>query len=84
MRSLGVRLALWYAAVFALLLLLLGGFLYAALDETNKTGAKVAALSGYFASAGPADAAWAVYFLVGRRPHVVDAAGAVGTPLLAA
>ena len=33
--------------------------LYAALDETNKTSEKVAALSRYFASAGAADAAWA-------------------------
>jgi two-component system, OmpR family, sensor kinase len=33
MRSLGVRLALWYGAGIALLLLLLGGFLYVALDR---------------------------------------------------
>src|SRR5579862_8133815 len=33
MRSLGIRLALWYAAAIALLLLLLGGFLYVALDK---------------------------------------------------
>ena len=33
MRSLGVRLALWYGAGIALLLLLLGGFLYLALDR---------------------------------------------------
>ena len=45
--------------------------LYAALDETNKTGEKVAALTRYFAAAPPADAAWAVYFLVGRRPRQV-------------
>ena len=42
--------------------------LYAALDETTKTGAKVDALARYFASAPPADAAWAVHFLSGRRP----------------
>ena len=47
--------------------------LYAALDETNKTSEKVAALSRYFAAAGPADAAWAVYFLIGRRPRQVVA-----------
>jgi DNA ligase-1 len=47
--------------------------LYAALDETNKTSAKVAALTRYFASAAPAEAAWAVYFLVGRRPRQVVA-----------
>jgi DNA ligase-1 len=45
--------------------------LYAALDETNKTGAKVAALTRYFAAAPPADAAWAVSFLVGRKPRQV-------------
>src|SRR5579862_7173980 len=33
MRSIGVRLALWYSLGIALLLLLLGGFLYAALDR---------------------------------------------------
>jgi DNA ligase-1 len=43
--------------------------LYTALDETNKTGAKVDALVGYFAGADPADAAWALYFLIGRRPR---------------
>ena len=42
--------------------------LYAALDETTKTNEKVAALARYFAAAPPADAAWAVYFLIGRRP----------------
>ena len=45
--------------------------LYAALDETNKTGAKVAALTRYFAAAPSADAAWAVYFLIGRKPRQV-------------
>lgn len=45
--------------------------LYAALDETTKTSAKVAALARYFAVAPAADAAWAVYFLVGRRPRQV-------------
>jgi DNA ligase-1 len=42
--------------------------LYAALDETTATGEKVAALAEYFRSASPADAAWAVHFLTGRRP----------------
>ncbi len=42
--------------------------LYAELDETTKTSAKVAALAAYFAGAEPADAAWAVHFLSGRRP----------------
>jgi DNA ligase-1 len=42
--------------------------LYAALDETTKTNEKVAALERYFRAAAPADAAWAVSFLIGRRP----------------
>lgn len=45
--------------------------LYAALDETTKTSEKVAALVRYFAAADPADAAWAVYFLTGRKPKQV-------------
>jgi DNA ligase-1 len=43
--------------------------LYAALDATNKTSEKVAALVRYFRTAPPADAAWATYFLIGRRPR---------------
>jgi DNA ligase-1 len=43
--------------------------LYAALDETNKTNEKIEALTRYFASADMADAAWALYFLIGRRPR---------------
>jgi DNA ligase-1 len=42
--------------------------LYTALDETTATNEKVAALVEYFVSAPPADAAWAVHFLIGRRP----------------
>lgn len=45
--------------------------LYAALDDTNKTSRKVAALASYFQSAPAGDAAWAVYFLVGRKPRQV-------------
>jgi DNA ligase-1 len=41
--------------------------LFAVLDETTKTNAKVAALADYFRQAPPADAAWAIYFLSGRR-----------------
>jgi DNA ligase 1 len=41
--------------------------LFAALDETTKTSAKVSSLAAYFAEAPPPDAAWAVYFLSGRR-----------------
>lgn len=43
--------------------------LYTALDETNKTNAKIALMEGYFRSAPPADAAWVLYFLSGRRPR---------------
>jgi len=42
--------------------------LYAALDETTKTNEKIAALERYFRAAAPEDAAWAVSFLIGRRP----------------
>jgi DNA ligase-1 len=42
--------------------------LYVALDETNKTGGKVAAMVGYFKEAPPEDAVWGLYFLTGRRP----------------
>src|SRR3954454_1176722 len=45
--------------------------LYAALDETTRTNEKVEALTRYFAHATPADAAWAVYFLIGRKPKQV-------------
>src|SRR5207253_11130177 len=43
--------------------------LYAALDATTKTSVKVDALACYFAHAAAADAAWAVYFLSGRKPR---------------
>jgi DNA ligase-1 len=42
--------------------------LYAEIDESNKTNDKVAAMARYFGGADPADAAWAVHFLIGRRP----------------
>jgi DNA ligase 1 len=42
--------------------------LYTALDETTATNEKVAALIEYFSNAPPSDAAWAVHFLIGRRP----------------
>lgn len=41
--------------------------LYTALDETNKTNEKVEALVQYFQRASDADAAWALFFLSGRR-----------------
>lgn len=43
--------------------------LYAALDETTRTTDKVAAMARYFVTAPPADAAWAIYFLSGRKPR---------------
>jgi DNA ligase-1 len=45
--------------------------LYAALDETNKTNEKLSALQNYFKDAEPADAAWVVYFLSGRKPRQI-------------
>ena len=42
--------------------------LYTRLDATTKTNRKLAALRDYFSSVPPADAAWAVYFLTGRKP----------------
>lgn len=42
--------------------------LYDAIDSSTATTSKVAALVAYFRDAAPADAAWAVAFLVGRRP----------------
>jgi DNA ligase-1 len=42
--------------------------LYTSLDETNKTNEKVAALTSYLKTATPSDAAWAIYFLTGRKP----------------
>lgn len=50
--------------------------LYEALDRTTSTNAKVAALVDYFRAAPPGDAAWAVFFLTGRRlKRVVPSAG---------
>ena len=45
--------------------------LYVALDETNKTNAKIQAMTDYFTAATPADAAWAIYFLSGRKPRQI-------------
>ena len=42
--------------------------LYDAIDATTATQGKIAALVSYFRDAPPADAAWAVAFLTGRRP----------------
>jgi len=43
--------------------------LYAELDATTSSNAKLAALQAYFSEAAPEDAAWAVYFLSGGRPR---------------
>jgi DNA ligase-1 len=46
--------------------------LYTALDATTKTNAKVAALVQYFRTIDPAEGAWALFFLSGRKlPQVV-------------
>ena len=41
--------------------------LFDEIDRTTSTNAKVAAMRAYFASAPHADAAWATFFLTGRR-----------------
>jgi len=43
--------------------------LYAELDASTSTDAKVASLVRYLAEAPPEDAAWGVYFLAGGRPR---------------
>ncbi|MGI8787838.1 MAG: ATP-dependent DNA ligase [Pyrinomonadaceae bacterium] len=45
--------------------------LYVALDQTNKTNEKVEAMVKYFKEATAADAAWAIYFLSGRKPRQI-------------
>jgi DNA ligase-1 len=42
--------------------------LYRQLDETTKTRVKTDAMADYFRDTSPADAAWALHFLSGRRP----------------
>ena len=41
--------------------------LYLELDQSNRTNDKLDALRRYFEAAPPADAAWAVYFLIGAK-----------------
>ena len=53
--------------------------LYTLLDETTKTSAKVRALKEYFAHVPAEDAAWAVYFLIGRKPRQVIRSGNLRT-----
>ena len=43
--------------------------LFARLDATTSSNAKLIALQEYFVAATPADAAWTVYFLSGGRPR---------------
>ena len=45
--------------------------LYVELDQTNKTNEKIEALRFYFERAEPSDAAWAFYFLSGRKPRQI-------------
>ncbi len=45
--------------------------LYTELDQTNKTNEKVEAMKFYFERAAPEDAAWALYFLSGRKPRQI-------------
>ena len=45
--------------------------LYLALDQTNKTNEKVEAIVKYFQTTDAADAAWAIYFLSGRKPRQI-------------
>ncbi|MEO8835252.1 MAG: ATP-dependent DNA ligase [Caldimonas sp.] len=49
--------------------------LFAELDQSTATLAKVDALKRYFAEAAPRDAAWAVYFLAGGKPRQVVPSG---------
>ena len=51
--------------------------LYRDLDATTRTSEKTETLARYFASAPPADAAWALYFLSGRKIRQV-----ISTPKL--
>ena len=58
--------------------------LFAELDATTATSAKVDALARYFAQAAPADAAWASYFLCGGKPRAVVGSRALREFALAA
>ncbi|MEO5896097.1 MAG: ATP-dependent DNA ligase [Vicinamibacterales bacterium] len=58
--------------------------LYDAIDSTTSTNAKVAAMAAYFASAPGADAAWAVFFLTGRRLKRLVPHASIGEWALAA
>jgi ATP-dependent DNA ligase len=47
--------------------MILFAHLFERIDRTTSTNAKVDAMAEYFITAPPADAAWAVFFLTGRR-----------------
>ncbi len=57
---------------------------FLAIDQTNSTNAKVDAMAAYFSSALPADAAWAVFFLTGRRLKRLVPSRAIGDWTIAA
>jgi DNA ligase-1 len=58
--------------------------LFAAIDQTTATNVKVEAMAGYFTEAAPADAAWAVFFLTGRRLKRLIPGRAIGEWTMAA
>ena len=58
--------------------------LYDAIDGTTSTNAKVAAMVKYFGEAPAADAAWAIFFLTGRRLKRLVPAAAIRDWTLAA
>src|SRR6188474_264423 len=58
--------------------------LFAAIDQTTSTNLKVDAMAGYFRLAPPGDAAWAVFFLTGRRFKRLISGRAIGAWTLAA
>src|SRR2546425_1685565 len=53
--------------------------LYLALDQTTRTREKVQELARYLSDAPPEDAAWAVYFLIGRKPRQAVSARKLGS-----
>ncbi len=58
--------------------------LYDAIDSTTSTNAKVAVMVAYFTHAPRADAAWAVFFLTGRRLKRLVPHASIGEWTLAA
>jgi DNA ligase-1 len=58
--------------------------LFVALDSTTSTNEKVDAMAAYFRTAPPADAAWATFFLTGRRLKRLLGWAAIGDFTLAA